>query len=412
MDKTNNRLLRTGILANLLVKKGHDVIWWTSTFDHIGKRQRFNTDTIIKINENLKIILLHSVGYKRNVSLARIFNHRGIARKFLKLADRESRPDMILCSLPPLELSSSATLYGKQKNLPVILDIRDLWPDIFLELVPSWGRKLTKTILLPLYRTVSRACADATAIVGITPAFVNWGLNFSSRLSSDLDKDFPMGYSETPPPQPEIRAATRRWEECEVSNADFNICFFGYMGRQFELDVVIEAAKKLRSQGHPFRFILCGGGDRLDFYKKKAKGCNNVVFPGWMGRADIWTLMRLSSVGLAPYLNSKNFTMNLPNKPLEYLSAGLPIVSNLQGVLKDLLFTYNCGVTYTYGNSDELAKVLIDLHDKPNYLKIMAKNASELYKEKFVAEKVYGNMINHLESVCLHYRDKKEQECP
>lgn len=42
IDEGNYRLLRVGILANLLVKKNHNVIWWTSTFNHIEKKTLFS----------------------------------------------------------------------------------------------------------------------------------------------------------------------------------------------------------------------------------------------------------------------------------------------------------------------------------------------------------------------------------
>lgn len=86
IDSSNERLYGTGVLANLLIEKGHEIIWWTSTFDHIRKRQRFNMNSSIDINNYFKIKLLHSVTYKKNVSINRIINHYMIARKFSKLA--------------------------------------------------------------------------------------------------------------------------------------------------------------------------------------------------------------------------------------------------------------------------------------------------------------------------------------
>ena len=44
-DGGDRRLMRIGILANILRSNGHEVIWWTSSFDHIGKRKRFHHST-------------------------------------------------------------------------------------------------------------------------------------------------------------------------------------------------------------------------------------------------------------------------------------------------------------------------------------------------------------------------------
>lgn len=406
IDRGNDRLLRTGLLAGLLAAKGHHATWWTSTFDHIRKTHRVRSDGSVSVNERLTIRLLHSVGYRKNVSAARVVDHWGLARKFAKLSRAEAKPDIVLCSLPPLELSLVATRYGKERAVPVVLDIRDLWPDTFLELFPGWGRGLARAGLIPMFAAVRSACAGATAITGVTPAFVRWGLTYANRAPTPLDQDFPPGYQAVQPAQNELEAARERWREYSVDPQQFNICFFGAISRQFELDTVLEAARKLDGPRSSFRFFLCGDGDRLEYYRQKARDCKNVVFPGWVNRAEIWSLMRMSSVGLAPYLSSSSFAMSIPNKPVEYLSAGLPIVSSLQGVLKELLATHGCGLTYANGNSEELSALLRQLHSTPAALQTMSENASKVYEAKFVAEKVYSRMTDYLESVNLEARRK------
>jgi len=116
-------------------------------------------------------------------------------------------------------------------------------------------------------------------------------------------------------------------------------------------------------------------------------------------------LMRMSSVGLAPYRSSKDFMASIPNKSIEYLSAGLPILSSLKGTLKELLSTNDCGITYENGDAEDLVSILVNLYDHPELIRKMSENAYALYKEKFIAEKVYNNMISHLELVCENYQD-------
>ena len=38
-DGGDRRLLRIGILADILQSQGHEVVWWTSAFDHVGKKK-------------------------------------------------------------------------------------------------------------------------------------------------------------------------------------------------------------------------------------------------------------------------------------------------------------------------------------------------------------------------------------
>jgi glycosyltransferase involved in cell wall biosynthesis len=404
-DDTNDRLHRVGLLANYLIERGHQVVWWTSTFNHSRKKHRFNSDTFIKLHNNYRINLLYSIGYKNNVSIHRIMNHYSIANKFLRLAKLEKNPDIILCSLPTLELSLAATQYGGKKGVPVVLDIRDLWPDCFLDLVPGWGKKFARLLLYPWFKKVRFACSNAMAIIGITPAFVDWGLRYANRTRTSMDMDFPFGYTATKPNEEAISIAKKRWEYYGIKDdsSKFICCFFGAISRQFDLETVIDAARRLKRKNDSFKFILCGSGDKLAYYKSLSIDCENVIFPGWVEAADIWTLMRMSKVGLAPYKNNENFTMNIPNKPIEYFSAGLPVLSSLKGFLNDLLMSHDCGITYRSGNADDLAESLIYLYAHHERLRDMSTNAYELYKNKFMADNVYSNMISYLESFYTNY---------
>ena len=53
----NWREYRFFLLAKSLAEKGHDVVWFTSTFSHHFKIQRSKKSKVILINENLKIHL-------------------------------------------------------------------------------------------------------------------------------------------------------------------------------------------------------------------------------------------------------------------------------------------------------------------------------------------------------------------
>jgi len=398
VDGDNPRLMRTGILSGLLAAGGHEVLWWTSAFDHVRKRHRCPGDAETAAF-GYRIRMLHGGGYRKNVSVARFLDHREVARKFRRFAGSEPRPDIILCSLPTVELCVEAVRYGGREHVPVVLDVRDLWPDLIAELAPRWGRPAMRLLLAPLFRDVREACSQATALFGLTGEFLDWGLNYAGRGRSGLDRVFPMGYTAIPPAKEEVEEASRRWEGAGISRDDFNICFFGAIGLQSDFGTVIEAARILSGGRRRIRFVLCGIGEKLEHCRRKAAGCPGVLFPGWVNRAEIHSLMRISSAGLVAFRNKRNYTLNLPNKPIEYLSAGLPIVSSLTGVLQGLLARNRCGVTYEEGNPESLAEAVVRLYDDREELRLMARNAKALYEGSYQAERIYGEMAGHLQHI-------------
>jgi len=238
IDGENIRLFRTGMLAELLVSEGHSVVWWTSTFDHFSKKQRFQKDTVVDVKDRLRLKLLYGMPYRKNISLKRIANHIAIAKRFSKSAHVERKPDIILSSLPPILPCVRAVRYGKKSDVPVVLETRDLWPDLFLDLFPGWARWFFRIALLPVYSYTKKAYSGAYAVTGLTPSYVRWGVSRAGRAKTRLDRDFPLGYSGDRPPSDDIRSAYDFWRGFGIDRGEkkFIACFFGAMGRQFEIE--------------------------------------------------------------------------------------------------------------------------------------------------------------------------------
>jgi glycosyltransferase involved in cell wall biosynthesis len=278
-DADRPRLYRSGTLAEILRNRGHEVVWWSSTFNHPKKIHRFPHPVTINPSLNLTLKLLHSVSYKRNVSLARLYNHYSIGRQFARLAPQEQPPDIILAAMPTIELSLAAARYGSERDIPVVLDMRDMWPDTFVNFAPAPLRPLANAALCLLTSMLKEAVSKATAITGITQPFVDWGLGYAGRGATEKDRWFPLAYSSEPPLESEIEAGFKFWQTqgLKRNSGNFIACFFGMMGRQSDIETVIEAARLLSAEKPAMRFVLCGTGDNFEKYKTLSAGTGNVL---------------------------------------------------------------------------------------------------------------------------------------
>jgi glycosyltransferase involved in cell wall biosynthesis len=405
-----DRLLRSAYFSQYLANHGHDVTWWASAFDHFRKNKIVDHDAIVQINDNLAIRLIDGGGYKKNISVSRIFDHSKIAKKFSHYIENESeRPDIILASLPTIELCRVSTEYGSRKIIPVVLDMRDMWPDIFITLVPALLKPLARLLLLSMFHKTQHVCAKATAITGITEEFVNWGLGYAQRNRSALDRAFPLGYISETPDESELVSANQFWDTKSVilKEKKTNICFVGSLGHQLDIETIIKAANKIRYKSLSCRFIICGHGDRYDYFKDRSSNNPNIMYPGWVNAAQIYVLMRRSFVGLDPLPDRYDFHATINNKAIEYLSAGLPIISSPdKGVLADILRDKECGFSYPYGDSEKLANLILRLLDDREVQKKMSDNALRTFQERFTAEKVYKEMMHYLEEVIDAYHKR------
>lgn len=398
-----DRLHRTGQLAQYLSENGHRVVWWTSAFDHFSKKHHFPEDTALDVSENLQIRLLHGCGYQSNISLARIKDQRQIARRFAQQSRNGlEKPDIIVSALPTVELCEEAVRYGKEFEVPVVLDMRDMWPDILVDAFPRIARPAVLLLTRPMFAQAARACKGADAIIGITDDFVDWGVSKAKRHRRDTDRSFPFAYVTKSLDPQRIAEAESFWDNLGIrqNSEEFIACMFGTLSHQLDIETIIDAAGILKSAGRAARFVICGTGDKLEHYQQSAAGLDNVMFPGWVNAAQIRVLMSRSSVGLDPMPNRYDFLATINNKALEYISAGLPVVSSpKEGVLYRLLKDNGCGISYRQGDADELAKIIEALMDNPAKLGELSANALRLFNSAFTLEKVCSAMTQYLQQL-------------
>jgi glycosyltransferase involved in cell wall biosynthesis len=111
--------------------------------------------------------------------------------------------------------------------------------------------------------------------------------------------------------------------------------------------------------------------------------------------------MEISHVGLAPY--ATNTCMSLPNKPFEYFAGGLPVVSSIQGELKQVLADNDCGRTYRADSIDELCHIFRELRDSEPCRKEMGRQARQLFEREFSVERISKKLEEHLARVIENY---------
>jgi glycosyltransferase involved in cell wall biosynthesis len=387
------------------------VTWWTSTFDRIRRENVCTSDHTISLKEGVRIKLLHSPGYKKSISLARVKDQRHVARKFTLCAEGENPPDIILSAYPTVELCKSAIEYGYRHRVPVVLDMRDMWPDIILDSIPKAVRTFARIFLYPMIRDSRYVCSRAAAITGITDEFVNWGLNRGNRERTPLDRSFPLAYITKPPPKNEIGEAEHFWDKLGISKAkeDFVACFIGTIGHQFDLETPIRAARILSQSGRRVKLVFCGSGDRLESYKKLASEDERILFPGWVDAAKMYVLLRRASVGLNPFPERYDFLSTINNKAIEYMSAGLPVLSSpKKGVLYRLLKMEECGTGYEAGDAAALSRTITELYDDPCRLKRWSENAKGVFERDFNADIVYADMARYLGDIADRFRRRAE----
>lgn len=393
-----DRPWRSGYLARLLAARGHEVTWWASSFDHFRREQLIARSGRVGAGQNLSIRFLRGPAYRRNVSLARQINHWIIAREFGRLAETCSRPNVILCSFPTIELSREAVRYGRARAVPTFLDIRDLWPDEMLARFPPVMRGVGRRLLAPLYAGAREAMTGATGLLAISETFLKWGLVQAGRERTVLDRVFPLAYTGALDAAQVTDTARRTVMGRGVDPTKKIFWFAGTFVGNIDLGTVIEAARGLRDR-NDVQFVLSGAGERERTWRRQAEGLGNVVFTGWMGREELAYLASIARAGLGAYRRGAN--MSLPNKVFEYMSAELPVLLSLEGETLSLVRQNETGLAYPAGDAGALAALIRRLADDVGLRETLSRNAGRLYRERFSPQVIYNQYADALEEAAL-----------
>src|SRR5690606_40517236 len=104
IDGESVRPKRAGLLAQALHERGHDVTWWTSSFSHEKKRMRLDPGRPFTSPLGYRIGPIPALGYRQNVSIARLLDHRYVAKLMTRIGVREpEKPDVIVSSDPQID---------------------------------------------------------------------------------------------------------------------------------------------------------------------------------------------------------------------------------------------------------------------------------------------------------------------
>lgn len=394
----SERLHRTGMLAQLLAQKGHRVTWWTTTFDHQQKAYISRQNEKKSLSPGLELFLLHSkTAYRRNISLSRLINHAGVAGSFNQMAPAESLPDIIFCSFPTIDLSYEAVRYGMKHNVPVIIDVRDLWPDIFIDPFPRPLHAPIKLALWPYVRKTKAIMRQCTAITAISDGYLQWALHYAGRKAQPKDRVFPLGFHKEVAAV-EAFGTSEFFHKKGINPSKTIVWFVGTFGHTYDLLPVIAAAKELEKSGRDdLQFVFTGDGEKMGEWTKEAQGASNIVFTGWVNKTELSLLSGIAKIGLMAYRDKA--PQGLPNKIFEYMSDGIPVLSSLQGETYDLLKQHGFGLSYKAGRKDDFTDKLLGMIQNEAYRKQMGENGKRLFFSEFSSEIIYNKLITYLESV-------------
>ena len=386
-----HRLMRAGRIVETLLERGHRVTWWTSGVEHLTKTYRGHGAW--DLSDRLRLIALPGVSYSGNVSLRRYLNHRQVARKFTAAAPAEPRPDLVVAALPCHHFARAGVRFAQSVGTASVVDFRDLWPEVFQSVLPG---RLGRMLLRSEFATRDACMAGATAIVGVSPGYVDRALRAAGRAAGPLDRHFYVGGDRPPPAPAEPPAVLGPVRGKKL------LVYAGSAGQSYELELVLAAAKVLSTTRDDFHVLLCGSAPRSLGAGLREHPAATAT--GWLGAAHLAAVLGASWAGIVPF--RAGATQSVPNKVFDYFASGLPVVSSLEGEMWDLVEQLQLGINYRPGSVAALAAALSAMLDAGDARHAWAGNAARFFAEQGDSRRIYADYCDHLETIAGAHRDR------
>lgn len=297
---------------------------------------------------------------------------------------------LLYASSPPLFVGGAALILSIFKHLPLVFEVRDLWPETAVALgelsnsrVISWATKLEEAC----YR-------KAIQVIVVTQGIYN-------RL---IHRSIPKEKLMVVPNGSNIDMFSFRVSERERIRLEMGLegkfiaLYAGIHGIAQGLETIIEAACILQENPN-IHFILIGDGPKKQEIVELAKKYNlpNLTLLPEKVREEIPAYLSAADIALVPLRNAEIFMGALPSKIFDAWACERPVLISIDGEARQIVEDIRGGVFIPPEDPEKMAKALIVLMSTPFDLITMGKNG-RLYTEQNHSRKSLAiSLISHLE---------------
>lgn len=373
-----------------LIKKGHNVtvIRYDKTIPKKIERRNVNGIDII----SLKIEYSQYMGV-----IARLQAFLSFMLLSTKVALKEKNIDLVIATSTPLTVGFPALVLKKFKKIPFIFEVRDLWPEVPIQM-GALRNKFVIKLALWFEKTIYK---NAQHIIALSPGMkqgvVDTGIpeNLVEMIPNmaKIDKFFPRPFD------------TNVAKEHTINLDTFKIIYFGALGEANAIEYILDAAKLLKTE-KDIEFLFIGYGPKSPLIEKTIKEyeLTNVSYLGVFNMETTSNIVNLCDISLVTFSNLPILSTNSPNKLFDSLSAGKPIIVNSPGWTKKLVEENNCGVFVDPTEPKDLVDKILALKDSPETKKRMGEKSRLLAETKYdktILCKEFVNVVRIVEKQLL-----------
>lgn len=303
---------------------------------------------------------------------------------------KKQKPDVIVASSPAFFAAFSAWLLSVRYRVPFVMEVRDLWPGIFVELgvlKPGFLLWLLERVELFLYR---RAAAVVTVTQGFKADICRRGIEESKvHVITNGVADHELDAAQTP--RTDGRVDKLRGE-LQIGPLTKVILFIGTHGTSQALGQVIDAARLMMHRSDLLFLFVGDGADKVRL-QKLSTGMPNVQFIGSQPKENVFSFINMSTACLVPLKDIPGFATFIPSKMFEIMACGTVAIGCLQGEAAQIMETSGGSVVVPPEQPEKLAKAIETLVNNPERLEQMGEKGRQFVSNHYRHSRLGGRYL-------------------
>lgn len=261
--------------------------------------------------------------------------------------------DVLIASSPPLFPHISGRVVASLRRVPLVLEVRDLWPDYLIDMGVLARESIAARMLFALER---RLLCKADAVTVVTEAFrhriVAKGVAKERvhLLPNGVDTTF-YHASQEPPCIPAL----------ERHGDEFVVGYLGNFGAGQALSTVLEAAAVLAARDPAVRFVIVGDGpDREKLERRAAElRLSNVTMHAPIPKDATRAFYANCDMCVVPLANVAVFQETIPSKIFEIMASECPVLASLDGEARRIVEESQGGLVAPPGDVDGMVRGIL-----------------------------------------------------
>lgn len=347
--------VRVRYIYEALEEKGYAVNYYIASFNHYRKLQNKACRE--------EATMLKTIGYKKNVSIARLISCVMFSMKVYKEIKTE-KPELVYSIIPPNSLSWMLWKGKNKYGYRLVLDIIDSWPESFS--IANRKKRMVISPLLYLWKKIRDiSIVNADVILGVSTA----ALEVFPKCKCEQKLFYPM-------PCKHAQLDLKSYIDTEV----VSFCYVGGINRLLNMDRIVAMLREVACSKAVCVHIIGNGEKKEEFLSRLRENGVKVFDHGELyDWADKFPIYSSCSFGLNIPIRGAKVTMSL--KGAEYLCASLPLLNEASGDTEMMIEKYTAGINSRDLSVRAVAERICSLSRQE--IIEMKKNANALYEREF-----------------------------